>query len=77
MGFSSYFRMMYEGNSNWIAQLFLFNCGVEIGQLLVLGLIMLLGVLATSALKVEKRKWAIGLSVIAAIISGYLILDKF
>jgi len=37
----------------------------------------LLGVFATSALKVEKRKWTIGLSVIAAMISGYLILDKF
>jgi hypothetical protein len=77
MGFSSYFRMMYEGNVNWITQLFLFNCGVEIGQLLVLGIIILLGLLASSFLKIQERKWTQFLSILAALVAGYLILDKF
>jgi hypothetical protein len=77
MGFSSYFRMMYEDNENWIGQLFLFNCGVEMGQILVLCIIMFLSFVAVSMFRLERRTWTVALSAIAGIISGYLILDKF
>jgi hypothetical protein len=77
MGFSSYFRMMFEDNSNWIAQLFYFNCGVEIGQLLILAMLLFLSWAVLRFSRLTSRSWCIGLSVFAALISGYLILDKF
>lgn len=77
MGFSSYFRMMYEGNANWVAQLFYFNCGVELGQLLVLSIILALSWVALRWSALTNRGWNISLSIFAALVSGYLILDKF
>ncbi len=77
MGFSSYFRMMYEENSNWIAQLFYFNCGVEVGQLFILGILLFLSWIVLLFSQLKSRSWCLGLSVLAALISGYLILDKF
>ncbi|MFN6379676.1 MAG: HupE/UreJ family protein [Flavobacteriales bacterium] len=77
MGFSSYFRMMYEGNSNWVAQLFYFNCGVELGQLLVLSIILGFSWLVLRWSRFSMSGWNITLSIAAALISGYLFLDKF
>ncbi|MFZ4783945.1 MAG: HupE/UreJ family protein [Flavobacteriales bacterium] len=76
MGFSTYFRMMYSHESDWIWRLFQFNIGVELGQLLIISVILLASFFAVNTFKLAQAYWKQGLSWIAIIMSGYLILEK-
>lgn len=76
MGFSSYFRMMYSHESDWIWRLFQFNLGVELGQLMIIAVILLSSFVAVGVFKLSQTHWKQGLSWIAIIMSGYLIFEK-
>lgn len=76
MGFSSYFRMMYSHEENWIWRLFQFNLGVELGQLMIIGVILFASFVAVGVFKLSQTRWKQGLSWIAIIMSGYLIFEK-
>jgi HupE / UreJ protein len=76
MGFSSYFRMMYSHESDWIWRLFQFNVGVELGQLMIISVILLASYIAVNRLKLSQTNWKKSLSWIAIIMSGYLIFEK-
>ncbi|MFM7814465.1 MAG: HupE/UreJ family protein [Flavobacteriales bacterium] len=41
-GFSTYLRMIMDDGSSLLTQLFQFNCGVELGQILILFIILIL-----------------------------------
>jgi len=77
LGFSNFFRQMtLPGQENGlIAQLFAFNVGVEVGQLLIVGLILSLTWL--SSLRISARSWNIFISGAAAGISLLLMLERF
>jgi hypothetical protein len=45
-GFSTYLRMIMDDGSSFASQLFQFNCGVELGQLLILFVILSLTTIA-------------------------------
>jgi hypothetical protein len=76
MGFSSYFKMMFDQSESWILKLLFFNIGIEVGQLLIIGVIVLLGFLATSVVKVPSSTWSRIVAGIAFVVSCYLIIDK-
>ncbi|MEZ4799412.1 MAG: HupE/UreJ family protein [Flavobacteriales bacterium] len=76
MGFSSFFKMMISDNENYLGQLLLFNLGVELGQIIILGVILLISMLALKWFKVKSKMWNFGISIVALIISGYLIFEK-
>jgi hypothetical protein len=76
MGFSTYFRMMYSESEDWLFRLLKFNIGVEIGQLLILAIILLIGFIVTGLLKVKQVYWTYALSGISFLVAIRLIFDN-
>ena len=59
LGFSTYLRSLLGENSRPVAELLSFNLGVELGQLLVVGLILLLGFVVLRGLGAARRDWVL------------------
>ena len=76
MGFSNYFKALLGREANIFTPLFGFNLGVEIGQLCVVAGIMILNFFVVSLGKVRQQRWALVVSIIAAILSCYMIFLK-
>jgi len=75
MGFSNYFKMLLGTEANIVKPLLAFNIGIEIGQLLIVGVILLVSVIALRFLKVKHRDWVVFLSGAAAGISLILMME--
>lgn len=76
LGFSNYFKAFFESESEIILPLFAFNLGVELGQICIVGVIMFINYLVTGVGKAPQRTWRILVSIIAAILSVYMIIGK-
>ncbi len=76
MGFSNYLRSTLFPGENLFGQLFSFNIGIELGQILILAKILLLTLLFTKLLKIKRNHWAFTLSGLAFAVSLYLIIDQ-
>ena len=57
LGFSNYLRSLLGENSRPIAELLSFNLGVELGQLLVVSIILLLGFVVLRGFGATRRDW--------------------
>lgn len=57
LGFSSYLRELLGQQSRPVVELLSFNLGVELGQLLIVLLILLLGFVLLRGLRVHRRDW--------------------
>ncbi|HEX7366383.1 MAG TPA: HupE/UreJ family protein, partial [Pelobium sp.] len=57
LGFSNYLKSLLGNTPNIVAQLFAFNFGLEIGQIVIVFFVLLLGFTVTKKLKVEERDW--------------------
>jgi len=59
MGFSNFLRssLLPGQEDQLVRQLFAFNIGVELGQLLIVGVILLLSFLALNVLRIRQRSW--------------------
>jgi hypothetical protein len=68
MGFSGFLRstLMPGEEGQLITQLFAFNLGVELGQLLIVAIIMLIAYVALNIFKVKEREWNLFISGMAA-----------
>jgi hypothetical protein len=76
MGFSNYLRSTLFPGENLLGQLFAFNIGIEVGQILILAKILLLTFVFTKLLKIKRDHWAFTLSGVAFAVSLYLIFDQ-
>lgn len=76
MGFSSFFKSLLGKEADIIVPLFAFNVGVEIGQVVVVALIMLLNILFTKVIKLKQVYWSKGISVIAGLLAIYMIIQR-
>lgn len=76
MGFSSYFKMMFDQSESWILKLLFFNIGIEVGQLLILSVILFLGFIATSLFRLPPNVWSRIVAGVAFVVSCFLIIDK-
>jgi hypothetical protein len=76
MGFSNYLQSLLGKEEKIILPLFAFNLGIEIGQLLVLGLILGLTLIFVNLIGVKRREWIIGFSGAAMGISMILMLER-
>src|SRR5690606_5952794 len=75
MGFSNYLRSLLGKESKPILELFAFNVGIEIGQVLIVLLALLVN---TFAIRLLPRKiWIIVVSSIAALVSVYILFGLF
>ena len=57
LGFSNYLRALLGGAARPVAELLAFNLGVEAGQVLVVGVILLLATAVLRGLGVARRDW--------------------
>ena len=74
LGFSNYFKALLGQEESIVMPLFAFNIGVELGQLIVVGLTVLVGVILMKYLQVRQREWnlfvsgaAVGIAIILMI----------
>jgi hypothetical protein len=76
LGFSNYFRALLSKASEVVKPLFLFNIGVEVGQLIIVGIAMTLSYIFINKLKVNQKYWNYALSGIAILVALKLLLER-
>ncbi len=76
MGFSGYFSSLMGKEANIIRPLLYFNIGLELGQLLIVGGILLLGFVACGLLKFPQKWWRIVLSSVAMLVAIWLMVER-
>ena len=75
MGFSNYFRALLMGDSSIVKPLLGFNLGIELGQLLVVAIIVGIACLFLNVLKVKHRDWNVFVSGASAGMALLLMVD--
>jgi hypothetical protein len=66
MGFSNYLRSLLGKSSDIITQLLAFNVGLEIGQLIIVALLLTIAFVVVEVAKVKHQLWSVWLSGLAA-----------
>ena len=75
MGFSNYLKsLLGHGSDTWL-QLLAFNAGIELGQLLIVLILLVSAFLIMNLFNAKKRDWIMVLSSAAAGISLIMIID--
>lgn len=79
MGFSNFLRsaLMPGEEDTLVMQLFAFNIGVELGQLLIVAIILSCTFLALNVFKVKQREWNLFVSGAAAGVAIILMMDTY
>jgi hypothetical protein len=72
MGFSGYLSSLLGREANVFQPLLAFNIGIELGQILILGAMILLAWLLTGPLKLSHKWWRITASLVAACFALHL-----
>ncbi|MDQ3291788.1 MAG: HupE/UreJ family protein [Bacteroidota bacterium] len=62
LGFSNYLKSLLGRNSNIVAELFSFNLGLEMGQIIIVLAILFLSFIFTEIVKAPRREWNLFLS---------------
>ncbi|WP_460502661.1 HupE/UreJ family protein, partial [Hymenobacter agri] len=75
LGFSNYLRALLGPNSRPVQELLAFNVGVELGQVLIVGIILLLGALLLRGFGVQRRDWLLTTSGAALGIAALLLVQ--
>ena len=76
MGFSNYLRSLLGEGEGLALPLFSFNVGLEVGQLLIVSAILAVGVVVERILRVERRHWVGGVSVVVAVLGGSILIGR-
>lgn len=78
MGFSQTIRIMIDDNSasEHIQMLFLFNCGVEVGQVVVIAALIAVTWLLTTPLNISAKRIQMALAGLAAAVGLFLFIDR-
>ncbi|MEM0996697.1 MAG: HupE/UreJ family protein [Bacteroidota bacterium] len=76
MGFSNYLRALLGAEESLWEPLLAFNLGLEIGQILVVGAILLLAGLVVDLIRLPQLWWTRGLSLLAVGGSMWLLLGE-
>lgn len=76
LGFSNYLKTIMGRGTEVVTQLLAFNLGIEVGQLLLVGLYVLVAGLAVGLFSVNKREWSLGVSAAIAGMALMLVLES-
>lgn len=76
MGFSNFLKSLLGRNSQIWEQLLAFNVGIELGQLLIVSIILILAFISMNIFHLKRRDWILVLSSAAAGISLVLIMEN-
>ncbi|MFZ5940670.1 MAG: HupE/UreJ family protein [Bacteroidota bacterium] len=77
LGFSNYLHGLLGAESSILLPLFSFNVGIEIGQIIIVSVLVLLSWIFTGLLKVNRREWNLVLAGAGLGISLILMSDRF
>lgn len=77
LGFSNYFRAILGRDSSIISQLFAFNLGIELGQIIIVAIFLVAGFILVELIGVSRRDWKMVISSAVAGIAIILIKDKW
>jgi len=75
MGFSNFFRGLHPDTESIVAELFAFNVGLEVGQILIVLAFLILYAVLDLVLFIRKRDWTLFWSGAGAAVSGIMILE--
>lgn len=76
LGFSNYLKSILGRDKSIISQLFAFNIGLEIGQIIIVGIFLALGFILVDLFGVNRRDWKLIISSAVGGIALILIKDK-
>lgn len=76
MGFSNYLKSILGRDKNIVSQLFAFNIGLELGQIIIVVILLISGFILTDIFSVSRRDWKMVISSAVAGIALILIKDK-
>jgi len=76
LGFSNFLRSLLGGEESIFAPLLSFNVGLELGQLIIVLAIMVLGVLAEQGLGLKRRDWVLVVSGGIAAVGITMVVDR-
>ena len=77
MGFSNYLGSLLGKGDSLTIPLLSFNIGIELGQIIVVLIIITLSVLVVDLMKVKRREWVLALSGAAMGVASVLMIDRF
>ncbi len=77
LGFSNYLRSLLGSERGLVLPLFSFNLGIEVGQVIIVAIIMVLTKLTVDVLQFPKREWHVLLSGAGLGVSLVLMIDRF
>lgn len=77
LGFANTIRFMLAESQSITMPLLSFNIGLEVGQQMVVGLILLMSYLMVNTLKLKRKWWVWTLSGTALLISGYICIQRW
>ncbi|MDH5608695.1 MAG: HupE/UreJ family protein [Cyclobacteriaceae bacterium] len=75
MGFSNYLKSLLGRDQSILTQLFAFNIGLEVGQIIIVGLFLLVSFIFVSILGVVRRDWKMIISSAVAGIALMMLLE--
>jgi hypothetical protein len=77
LGFSNYLRSLLGTERGLVLPLFSFNVGIEVGQIIIVSIIMLLTKVVVDILGLQRREWHVLLSGAGLGISLVLMIERF
>lgn len=76
MGFANNIRFMLADSQSILLPLLGFNLGLELGQIIVVSILLLLSFWAIKLMKLQHRYWAIGLSLIGLVAGAIMCAQR-
>jgi hypothetical protein len=76
LGFSNYLKMLLGKEESILGPLFSFNLGLELGQLLIVGIILIISFIFVDLFKVDRKRYVQAGSVIAIILALNMVVDR-
>ncbi len=77
LGFSSYLKSLLGSGTNVVGPLLAFNIGLEIGQLLIVTIILLISFIFVSILKVNRREYLLAITAGIFALALQMAIDRF
>ena len=76
LGFSNYLKMLLGKEESILGPLFSFNLGLELGQLLIVGLLLIISFIFVGLFKVDRKRYVQAGSVIAIILALNMVVER-
>ena len=76
LGFSTFFKAIMGRTEEIIRPLFAFNIGIEVGQLIIVALILMIGYILLNIIKLKKPYWTLSISLLSMFVVSHLLLQK-